>query len=98
MNMELNEMILLEKVTLFGLCLFFFFFLLLFIYFVSLVAQPVKNLPAKEVTQAQSLDREDPLEKGMTTHSSILAWNSMDTEAWWATAHGVAKSWTYLSD
>jgi len=95
MNMELNEMRLLEKVTLFGLCLFFFFFnLLLFIYFISLVAQPVKNLPAKEVTQAQSLGQEDPLEKGMATHSSILVWNSLDTEASWATVHGVAKSWT----
>ena len=34
----------------------------------------VKNLPAKQETQVQSLGREDPLEKEMTTHSSILAW------------------------
>ena len=45
-------------------------------------------------TQAQSLGQEDPLEKGMATHPSILVWNSMDTEASWATVHGVAKSWT----
>ena len=68
--------------------------LVLFIYFASSVTQPVKNLPAKEVTQAQSLGWEDPLEKGIAIHSSILAWNSMDTAAWWATVHGAAKSWT----
>ena len=38
-----------------------------------LVAQMVKNLPAMQETQVQSLGRKDPLEKGMTTHSSILA-------------------------
>ena len=38
----------------------------------SLVAQMVKNLPAKQETQVQS--QEDPLEKEVTTHSSILAW------------------------
>jgi len=38
---------------------------------------------------------EDPLEEGMATHSSILAWRiSMDRGAWWATVHGVAESWT----
>ena len=36
--------------------------------------QTVKNLPAMWETQVQSLDQEDPLEKGMATHSSILAW------------------------
>ena len=40
----------------------------------SLVAQIVKNLPAMQETRVQSLDREDPLEKIMATHSSILAW------------------------
>ena len=40
----------------------------------SLVAQMVKNQPAMRETQIQSLGREDPLEKGMATHSSILAW------------------------
>ena len=40
----------------------------------SLVAQTVKNLPAIQETWVQSLDQEDPLEKKMATHSSILAW------------------------
>ena len=38
------------------------------------MAQTVKNLPEVQETQVRSLDQEDPLEKGMTTHSSILAW------------------------
>ena len=38
-----------------------------------LAAQTVKNLPSMQNTQVQSLSQEDPLEKGMTTHSSILA-------------------------
>ena len=40
----------------------------------SLVAQTVKNLPAMQEIWVPSLDREDPLEKGMATHSSILIW------------------------
>ena len=40
----------------------------------SLVSQIVKNLPAMQETQVQSLGWEDTLEKGMATHSSILAW------------------------
>ena len=40
----------------------------------SLVAQSVKNPPAVQETWVQSLDGEDPLEEGMATHSSILAW------------------------
>ena len=40
----------------------------------SLVAQTVKNLPAMQETWVLSLGQEDPLEKGMTTHSNILAW------------------------
>ena len=39
-----------------------------------MVARMVKNLPAMQETQVQSLGREDSLEKGMATHSSILAW------------------------
>ena len=39
-----------------------------------LVAQMVKNLPAMQETQVHSLGQEDPLEKEMATHSSILAW------------------------
>ena len=41
---------------------------------------------------------EDPLEKGMVTHSSIFAWRISYRGAWWATAHGVTKSQTLLSD
>ena len=40
----------------------------------SLVAQMVKNLPVVQETQVRSLGQEDALEKGMATHSSILAW------------------------
>ena len=42
----------------------------------SLVAQSVKNLPAVQETQVRSLGREDPLEKEMATHFSILAWKT----------------------
>ena len=45
--------------------------------------------------QVQSLGWEDPLEEGMATHSSILAWRiPMDRGAWRATVHGVVKSQT----
>ena len=40
----------------------------------------VKNLPAVQDTQVWSLGQEDPLEKGMATHSSILAWKILWTE------------------
>ena len=40
----------------------------------SLVAQSLKNLPAMHETQVRSLGQEDPLEKEMATHSSIIAW------------------------
>ena len=46
----------------------------LYLVWASLVAQLVKNPPAMQVTWVQSLGWEDPLEKGMATHSSILAW------------------------
>ena len=46
----------------------------------SLVAQAVKNLPAMQETRVQSLCGEDPLEKGIATHSSILAWEIPRTE------------------
>ena len=63
----------------------------------SLVAQTVKNLPAMQETQVRSLCWKDPLVKGMATHSSVLAWRiPMDRGAWWATVHGVTKSWTQL--
>ena len=58
------------------------------IYFgASLVAQMIKHLPAVCETWVQSLGQEDPLGKGMATHS-------MDRGAWRATAHGDPKSWT----
>ena len=40
----------------------------------------VKNLPPRQETRAPSLGREDPLQKGMATHSSILAWRILRTE------------------
>ena len=46
----------------------------------TLVAQSVKNLPAMQETWVQSPGREDPLEKEMATHSSILAWRMPWTE------------------
>ena len=66
----------------------------------------VKNPPARQETWVWSLGWEDPLEKGMATHSSILAWRIPWTEEfWWAewasglhTVHGFTKSWTWLSN
>ena len=59
------------------------------------MAQMAKNLCAVQEPQVRSLGWEDSLEKEMATHSSILAWKiPMDTVAWWATVHGVTKSWT----
>ena len=57
------------------------------------VAQMVKNLSTVQETWVRSLGWEDPLEKGMATHSSILL-NSMER----GTVHWVAKNWTRLSD
>ena len=61
----------------------------------SLVDQTAKNLPAMWETWVQPLDQEDPLEKGIATLSSILAWRIPWSEA---IVHGVAKSQTQLSD
>ena len=56
------------------------------------MAQLVKNLPEMWETWVKSPDWENPLAKGMATHSSILAWRiSLERGAWWATDHGVAK-------
>ena len=61
----------------------------------SIVAQLVKNPPVMPETWVQFLVWEDPLEEGMATHSSILAWRiPLDRGAWQATEHGVAKSQT----
>ena len=51
-----------------------------FFFFTSLVAQTVKCLPTMQETWVRSLGQEDPLEKEMTTHSSILAWKISWTE------------------
>ena len=64
----------------------------------SLVVQMVKNQPAMWETWVRSLGWEDPLEEGMATNSSVLAWRiPMDRGAWQAAVHDVAKSWTQLS-
>ena len=58
----------------------------------------VKNLPAMQDTWVQSLGWEDPLEKEMATHSSILAWRIPWTEEPGLVLHGVTKSQIRLSD
>ena len=66
----------------------------------SLVAQIVKNPPAMWETWVRSLSREDPLEKGMAIHFSILARRiPMDKEVWQTTFHGVCEGkvlWGHL--
>ena len=63
------------------------------------MAQTVQNLPALWETWVQSLGWKDPLEEGMATHSSILAWRMpIDRGAWWATVHGVTESEMSLSN
>ena len=55
--------------------------------------QIVKSPPTMQETWVQSLGCEDPLEEGMATHSSILAWRTpTDRGAWRATVHGVTES------
>ena len=61
----------------------------------SLVAETVKNLPAMRETWVQSLGWAE--ENRIPLQYSCLE-NSMDTGAWWATVHGVAKNWTLLSN
>ena len=57
----------------------------------------VKNPFAMQETHVWSLDQEEPPEEGMATHSSTLAWRiPRMREAWWATVHRVARSWTQL--
>ena len=57
----------------------------------SLLAQMVKNLPAMQETHVWSLVWEDPLEEGIATHSSILAWR-IPRKRSLATVHGIAES------
>ena len=59
------------------------------------MTQLIKNLPAMQETPIQFLGWEDPLEKGQSTHSNILAWRIPWTVF---IVHGVAKSWTQLSN
>ena len=58
----------------------------------------VKKLPAMQETQVRPLGQEDPLEKGMTTHSSILAWRISWTEEPGGLLSMGSQSWTRLSD
>ena len=65
----------------------------------SLMTQIVKNLPAMQETRVCSLGQEDPLEKGMATHSSTLAWRIPWTEeAGGLQSMGSHKRWTCLSN
>ena len=62
------------------------------------MAQMVNNLPTMQETLVQPLGWEDPLEEGMATHSSILAWRIPTDRRAWATVHGVSKNQTRLSN
>ena len=68
--------------------------------FHSLVAQLVKNPPAVQETQIRFLGWENPLEKDMATHSSILVWEIPWTEEHGGlqSVHGLTKSQTQLSN
>ena len=71
---------------------YIFFMWVYHIFWDSLVAQLVKNMPGMQETWVRSMGWEDPLEEAMATHSSILAWRvPMDREAWQATVHGVTR-------
>ena len=58
----------------------------------------IKNLPAVQDTRVQSLGWKDPLEKGIATHSSILAWRIPGTEEPGKLQSLVSQSWKLLSD
>jgi len=62
------------------------------------VVQTVKNLPAMQDTRVRSLCWEDPLEKGVATHYSILSWRSLCTEEPRRLQSISLQSWTRLSD
>ena len=66
----------------------------------SPVTQMVENSPAIQETRVWSLGWEDPLDKGMAVHYSIVAWRIpwMEEPSWWATVHGATKSQTQMSD
>ena len=54
------------------------------------MTQMVKNLPVMQETQVQSLGLEDPLKKGMATHSSILTWRTP-----WTEVHGIPQKFRF---
>ena len=58
----------------------------------------IRNLPAMQETQVQSLDQEDPWRRKWQPTLVFLLGNPMDRGAWRAAVHGVAQSWTRLSD
>ena len=64
----------------------------------SIVAQMVKSLPAMQETQIQSLGQQDPLEKEMATHSSILAWKIPGAEKHGGLQSMRLQSQTWLSN
>ena len=55
------------------------------------MAQMVNNLPPMKEMWVQPLGQEDPLKKGMATHSSILVWEIHVQRSWQATVHGTTK-------
>ena len=57
-----------------AVCLQLFKFVEYEVMLASLVTQMIKNLPEVQETHVKSLDQEDPMEKGIATHSTILAW------------------------
>ena len=67
-----------------------------FIAMASPVTHMVKNSPSMWEIWVWSLGQEDPLEEGMVTHSSVLAWRILDTGAWRAAVHWITKSQTRL--
>ena len=70
-----------------------------FHYWAPLVVQTVKTLPATQETQVRFLGREDsPGEDNGNPFQCSCLDNPMDRGAWWATVHGVTKSWTRLCD
>ena len=70
----------------------------LFSFWASVVTQMVKNLPTMQETWVRSLGQEDPLETGMATHSSILAWRIPWTGAPDRLQSMGSQNWTRLSD
>ena len=82
----------------------FFFFFFKWRHYLVYNPIPTKNPPAIQETQVQSLGQEDPLEKRMATHSSILAWILQDMDRGelvhriYSSVHGVTNSQTQLSN